>query len=146
MTKKLIVVIAIMLSVLLVATPAMAAGPRQGSQHCHQGGNQQKTEHRGAEGQGQQLFALVGTITGKTASSITISVIKSNKPAKPYIGDTATVEVTGSTRYLRWTEDGGEPISFDALSIGDAASANGRIVDGVLIATRVTIDAPCVLP
>jgi len=130
-------IVAIMLA---TAAPALAAGHGLGTR----GGDQNRHQQAGQPvmPNARQPFALVGTITALGADTITVQVQSGNRYVKPYIGQELTVQVTGSTRYMRWTADGSVPISFADLNVGDATNINGTLAESTFTATRVTIDVP----
>ena len=137
MKRKLVLVVLVLLVALLATTPALAAGPGGGKAQEHRhGGNQGAQPVR-------QSFSLVGVITGKGTSSITVQVYNGNRLAQAYIGQVLTVQVTGSTRYRQWQPDGCIPISFDGVVAGDTASIQGTVSGSSFTAQRVTVDVPC---
>jgi len=130
--KRRLFVMAMVVLMLATAAPALADGRGEG----HPGGDQNR--HQRA----RQPFALVGTITGVDTDTITVEVQSGNRYAKPYVGQELSIQVTGSTRTMRWTSAGSVPISLADLSVGDSASINGLLSEDTFTATRVTIDVP----
>jgi len=142
MKKRWMLLILVVLTTLIAATPALAAGP--GNQ------NRQENQHRYKVGEPQlhngQIFALTGTITALGTDSITVLVQNGNRLVKPYIGQELVVQVTDNTRYRQWTPEGCIPIAFEDLEVGDATSIQGTVSEEVFTAARVTVDVPCCTP
>jgi len=146
MQKKLIVVTLVVLVALFTVTPVLAAGPQMGRSEAQGQGVRQPVDPGRRIGKGQQIFALVGTITALDldARTLVVQVDKSNRTAGLYAGQEVTVYTTETTRILQWTESGGESIGFADLVVGESVSVNGTVVEGQLVARRVTQGAPCV--
>ncbi len=118
--KKYLVVLTMVLTLTLVAvTPAMA------------GVNQRRGGGHGK----QQDFALVGTVTAIGNDTITVQAVNDR-----FAGQSITVKVTGDTRFVRWTPDGGVPATFDDLNMDDSVNVKGTIADGTFFASRVMMD------
>jgi hypothetical protein len=146
MKKKLVVVTLVVLVALLMATPALAAGPQYSRVVRPARGSRQPVGPGLRLGLGgQQVFALVGTISSVDAGtrSLTVAVYQSNRLARAS-EQSVTVYTTDATRFLQWTESGGVPIGFEDLVVGNSVSVNGTVVDGQFVARRVTMSAPCV--
>ena len=142
MKKRWMLLILVVLTALIAAAPALAAGP--GNQ------NRQENQHRYGVGVPQlhngQNFTLTGTITVLGADSITVLIRNGNHLIKPYIGQELVVQVTESTRYRQWTPEGCVPITFEDLEVGDTTSIQGTVSEEVFTAARVTVDVPCCTP
>jgi hypothetical protein len=134
MKRKLAVLVLVASVALLVATPALAAGRRGGQALQYRQGNAQ-----GA----RQSFSLVGVITGLEGSTIKIEVYHGDRIGQQYIGQEVAVQVTDSTRYRQWAEDGCTPITFEDVVTGATASIQGTVSGDTFTALRVTVDVPC---
>jgi hypothetical protein len=130
MSKKLVVLITIMLIALVVVSPVFAAGNGRG-----RGGK--------SGGSDQQFFSVLGTITDIGSDTITIDVLEGSKVIWAYIGGELTVNLTGSTTYYEWTPDGRIAIAFEDVAVGDITNIQGTLVADVFTATRVTVDVEC---
>ena len=124
MRRTLVVLTIVMLAVLLLATPALAAGSQ--NRHGLRGGG---------GGQGSTSFNLLGTIDSYSCGDEGyISVYKS----WPGTGS-VTVYLTDGTLYKQCTGIPGEgdDITCNALEVGAEVRIIGKKVDGTFVATRV---------
>jgi hypothetical protein len=90
-------------------------------------------------------FALVGKITAIDATTgvVTVSVLRGNKLAQPYIGLEVALTTTATTVYLYKASATATPtpITFADLKVGDWVSASGSLANGTWTATRITVGA-----
>jgi hypothetical protein len=126
--KKLIVLLAVFALAFAAVTPAFTAG---------QGPGKGQGSQKGPRG----TFAMTGYITAIGSNTVTIQVYRGNNLVKPYIGQTLTVTVTSSTRYIFKNGTTSTPIKFTDLKVGDPVSANGTVANGVWTAKRITVGA-----
>jgi hypothetical protein len=134
---KKIVVLALVLALLAIsAVPALAAG-RAHAKNGQIAGNEY--------GKGGKMpFALAGTIASidPVARTVTVTVACGNKLVKPYIGQDLTLQTTDATRFLLRNPDGtATPITFEDLTVGQNVSSNGKLVNNVWTANRITVGA-----
>jgi hypothetical protein len=87
------------------------------------------------------LFALVGRITAIEGSTVTVNVLAGNPLARPYVGQTLDIQTTVNTRFLLKDADGTVAISLEDLAVDQNVSVQGKVVDGVWTATRITVGA-----
>ena len=87
------------------------------------------------------VFTFVGNINAIGGNTVTVQVLGANKLAQPNVAQTFTVTVTDSTRYLLNNGTVVVLITFADLKVGDAVSVYGTLVDGVWIASRITVGA-----
>ncbi len=95
------------------------------------------------------IFSAIGKITALGENTVTIKVVAGNYLVKPYKGQTLTITVTPTTRYLYKVGTLVTPSTFADLAVGDPVSIRGRLkLDGVWYALRVTEGAnlKCLLP
>jgi hypothetical protein len=128
--KKITVLIVTMVLLSISVIPAFASGgPSGAGQGSQQGGP------RGT-------IALVGEITAidPVAHTLAVKVIKGNKLVQPYIGQEVEIATTLTTRYLLKAEDGTATlITFADLAVGDEISVNGRVLNNIWTARRITV-------
>lgn len=88
------------------------------------------------------VFAVVGTITtlDATTGTITLTVMRANKLAQPYLSLDITVATDEKTRFLykETTTSVATVITFDDLQVGDIVSIRGLVAEDVFTASRVT--------
>ena len=126
MKKKFALLVLVTLIVLVTATPALA-GRGRGRGGGGQGG-----------GGGQQSFTLVGNIIAIDGDTITVRALNDR-----FAGQELTVQVTSSTSFFEWTQDGRVPITFGGVAVGDSTNIKGTIMaDGAFVASQVTVDVP----
>jgi len=128
MRKTLVILALVALITLVAVTPALAG---RGGPGGHGGG--------GGGGGRQSFFSLVGTITAVDRVNDTITVQTLNDR---FAGQVLTVQMTESTRFLRWTADGSVPITFADVEADDSTNIKGTVADGAFIADMVTVDVP----
>ena len=118
MKKKLTLLVLVILIALVTATPALAR-------------------------RGQQSFTIGGYITAIDRDKKTISVETVNDRL---VTVQVTVQVTPSTIFLKWTEDGRVPTTFADIKVDDSTNISTNIKytvdDGVNVASQVTVDVP----
>lgn len=90
----------------------------------------------------REVFAVVGTITAidPATGTLTITVLRANYLAKPYLNMELTVVITDTTKILyKVTMDSPAlPYTFEELLVDDIVSINGQIVEDVFNAKRIT--------
>lgn len=119
--RKVLVLVVLTLA-LAIASPSMAAGP-------------------GGPGGPANGFALVGAIDNVSGTTVSVTVVAGNWPAKSYIGTTAEVQTTASTIFLLKTSTTCTRITLADLAEGDKVSVNGTVSAEGLIANRITVGA-----
>jgi hypothetical protein len=122
----------VLLMIMFITTPVLA-----GNGNGNGGGGGGRHGGNGGDGNGQQNFVMVGIITGVENNSITVQTVNAR-----FDGQEITVNVTGNTSILQWTETGKVAIIFDALKAGDTVHVKGTLKDEKYTATKVTIDIP----
>lgn len=105
-----------------IAVPVLAVGPRPPK---------------------RMPFSLVGRITAvdTEAATVTVEVVRGNRPVKPFIGTMVTIQTDAATRLLKKTETGVVPIGLTDLQVGNTVSIRGSQVNGGWIAIRVMVRA-----
>ena len=87
-------------------------------------------------------FAIVGTITAidPVNKNITLTVLRANNLAKPYINLSVLVITTEKTRFLykNTTASTATVITFEDLLVGDVVSIHGTLANDIWTASRVT--------
>lgn len=146
MKKILLPFIVIVLLAVAVLPASAGNGPGNGP------GNPQATPQPVPQGQGtlttyrqsgpRGTFAITGTITAIDTinKTITVTVLRGNNLAKPYINLSVTVVTTAKTRFLykASTTSTATTITFADLAIDDVVSINGTVADNIWTANRVT--------
>ncbi len=146
MKKILLPFIVIVLLAVAVLPASAGNGPGNGP------GNPQATPQPVPQGQGtlttyrqsspRGTFAIAGTITAidATNKTITVTVLRGNNLAKPYINLSVTVVTTAKTRFLykASTMSTATAITFADLAIDDVVSINGTVANNIWTANRVT--------
>lgn len=95
------------------------------------------------------IFSAIGKITEIGENTVTIKVVAGNYLVKPYKGQTLTITMTPTTRYLYKVGTLVTPSTFADLAVGDPVSIRGKLTaDGIWYALRVTEGAnlKCLLP
>ena len=115
--KKLLVVTLVLFLLAITVMPVFAAGPSRAP--------------RGP-------FTLVGTIStiDPATGAVTVNVLKGNKLAQPFIGQSVTLKTAAATIYLRKTTATATRITFADLKVGDPVSVSGNLLNGVWTAAR----------
>ncbi|MBI4732855.1 MAG: hypothetical protein HY781_12170 [Chloroflexi bacterium] len=146
MKKILLPFIVIVLLAVAVLPASAGNGPGNGP------GNPQATPQPVPQGQGtlttyrqsspRGTFAITGTITAidATNKTITVTVLRGNNLAKPYINLSVTVVTTAKTRFLykASTTSTATAITIADLAIDDVVSINGTMANNIWTASRVT--------
>jgi len=104
--SSLVVALATALATLVAATAALAAGPG-----------------------GKVLYRYTGELTGKTSSSVAVTVENGNRPALRSLLNQSQAETftTGDkTVFLRWSAGIPTKVSIDDLAVGDIVTVNVR--------------------
>ncbi len=124
--KKSLVVLMVVALLLVSAAPALAARgfPPQPPIRKQGGG-----------------FTLVGTITAIDGEVVTVQVLGGNPIARPYVGQAVALQTTVDTRFLQVTDEGTLVIALTDLAVGQNVSAQGKLVNGVWVTTRITAGA-----
>ena len=102
-------------------------------------------------------YSLSGKVTAvdAEAGAITVTVVKGNKAARPYKGQTITLNVTATTLLRERTVDGDlVVVTLADFAVGDRVNSAGRLnradaTAPVFTAKRVTIALPlgtCLVP
>ncbi len=134
--KKYFVLTLVLVLLAVSVVPASAANGKR-AQNVH--------EKNGQVGlRGKMLYALAGTIASldPVARTVTVTVACGNKVVKPYLGQDLTLQTTDGTRLLLRNLDGtATPIAFEDLEIGQNVSSQGRFIDSVWTANRITVGA-----
>lgn len=88
------------------------------------------------------IYSLVGTITAldSTAGTVTVHVIQGNILVKPFRGKDVVLTTTAYTKFLKKVGTTVVVIKFSDLVVGDTISSNGKIVNGVWKAYRITVN------
>ncbi len=146
--KKLLILLVVVAMVLVVA-PAAFAGNGNGNG----GGN------GGGKGGGSKAtvvkYSLSGTVTAVGADSITLTVVKGNKAARAYKGQTVTLNVTAaSLLYERTADRELVAATLADFAAGDRVNSSGTLdrsnaAAPVFTAKRATIALPvgtCLVP
>jgi hypothetical protein len=96
-----------------------------------------------AAARGRGPFALVGQITSVDAvtRTVSVSVLRGNMLVRPYIGQTVTLQTTGTTRFQYKTGITVTRITFADLKVGQYVSANGPLLNDTWTASRITVGA-----
>ncbi len=142
MKKILLPLILVVLLTVAVLPAAAGNGP----------GNPQATPQPAPQGQGilttyrqsgpRGTFAITGTISAidEANQSITVTVLRGNNLAKPYINLDVTVVTTAKTKFLYKTSltVSATKITFANLAVGDIVSINGIVANDIWTASRVT--------
>ena len=134
MRKKLVVLIIVALIALVAVVPALAAGNGNGGSGNGNGNGGSGHGHGGPGGKDQQSFTIGGYITAIGNDTITVRTVNYRS---------ATVQVTNSTSFFRWTSDGRVPITFDDVEKGDSINIKGTVDGDVFTADVVTVDVEC---
>jgi len=87
------------------------------------------------------LFNLSGEITAISDTSISVKVMTGSAVVRSSLGKTLTIQLTGSTRFLRKIPGSTVTITLDDLEVGEKVSMQGSVASGVWTATRITADA-----
>ncbi len=134
--KKYFVLTLVLVLLAVSVVPASAANGKR-AQNVH--------ENNGQVGlRGKMLYTLAGTIASldPVARTVTVTVACGNKVVKPYLGQDLTLQTTDGTRLLLRNLDGtATPIAFEDLEIGQNVSSQGRLIDSVWTASRITVGA-----
>jgi hypothetical protein len=128
--KKIFVVTLVLMLLAVTVVPAFASSNERAG--------------FGNKGMGRGPFALAGMITNldPAVRSVTVTVVCGNKPVKPFIGQTLTLQTTNTTRFLLRNPDGtATPITFADLAVGQKISANGQLSNNTWTAQRITVGA-----
>ncbi len=142
--KKLLILMVVVAMVLVVA-PAAFAGNGNGNGNGKGGGSKATVVN----------YSLSGTVTAVGADSITLTVVKGNKAARAYKGQTVTLNVTAATLLYERTAD--RELVAAALAdfaAGDRVNSSGTLnrsnaAAPVFTAKRATIALPvgtCLVP
>ena len=134
--KKLLVLALTLALLFVMVTPAAAAGGGPGGGNGNGGGN--------GKGNGRGTFALVGTIASLDAANhtVTITILRGNKLAQPFIGQNITFQTSTSTRFLVSNTNGTcMTITFADLAVGQDVSANGTLASNAWTAKRIAVGA-----
>lgn len=132
--KKLILFALVVTLLAVSIAPALAAGATPISV----GGN------GNGERKGGGVFALAGTISAvdSAAGTVQVAVVCGNNLVTPYIGQTLTLQTSGTTRFLLQNPDGtATPITFNDLAVGQNVSGNGRFQNNTWVTSRITVGA-----
>jgi hypothetical protein len=108
--STLVVAFAAVLATLVAATAAVAAGTN-----------------------GKTLYRYTGELTGKSASSLTLTVENGNRPAlRSLLGKSQqeTFATGDKTVFLRWSAGIPTKVGIDALNVGDTVTVNVRAERG----------------
>ena len=144
--KKLVMLIAVV-AMVLVVVPAAFAGNGNGNGKGGGAGSKATVVN----------YSLSGTVTAADADAgtITVTVVKGNKAARAYKGQTITLNVTATTLLNERTTDGDLVAAALAdFAAGDRVTSTGSLnradaAAPVFTAKRVTIALPlgtCLVP
>jgi len=136
--KKLITSIIILVLLTITVVPALASGGQAAVSNQYRN----RIQEGGQRGKG--TFSLVGTITSldPTNYSVTVLVACGSKLVKPFIGQYLTIQTNEATRFLlRNLGKPATPITYGELEIGQNISINGKVVDNLWTANRITVGA-----
>jgi len=139
--KKLLILLVVVAMVLVVA-PAAFAGNGNGN------GNGDGTGNGGGSKATVVNYSLSGTVTAVGADSITLTVVKGNKAARAYKGQTVTLKVTATTLLYERTADRELVAATLAdFAAGDRVNSSGTLdrsnaAAPVFTAKRATIALP----
>lgn len=142
--KKLLMLLVVVAMVLVVA-PAAFAGNGKGNGTGKGGGSKATVVN----------YSLSGTVTAVGADSITLTVVRGNKAARAYKGQTVTLNITATTLLYKRTAD--RELVTAALAdfaAGDRVNSSGTLDRSdasapVFTARRATIALPagtCLAP
>lgn len=82
---------------------------------------------------GQPSFTIGGYITAIGDNTITVQTVNDRL---------ATVQVTNSTGFFRWTLDGRVSITFGEVEVGDSTNIKGTVDGEIYFASQVMVDVP----
>jgi hypothetical protein len=141
--KKLLILLVVVAMVLVVAPAAFAGNGN---------GNGDGTGNGGGNGGGSKAtvvnYSLSGTVTEVGADSITLTVVKGNKAARAYKGQTVTLNLTAATLLYERTADRELVAATLAdFAVGDRVNSSGTLdrsdaAAPVFTAKRATIALP----
>lgn len=137
--KKFFVLTIVLVLLAVTVVPALA----EGNGNTWQGWHGDKTGRPQYQVRNMP-FALVGTIASLDpgAGAVTVTVACGNILVKPFYGKDVTLQTNALTRFLlRNPGSVATPITFADLAVGQKVSANGRMVNSVWTASRITVGA-----
>jgi len=85
-------------------------------------------------------FSLVGKITAIGDNTVTVKVWRGNIFARFYRGEELTIHVNENTDYFYKLGTALQPIQFADLAVGQRVQVNGRFVNDVWTASRITVN------
>jgi hypothetical protein len=135
--KKLIV-LAVVVAFALAVVPAALAGNGKGKAYGHgQGGSRAALVN----------YSLSGNVTAVDADGgvVTVTVLKANRAARAYKGESVDLKVSATTLYYERTADGERVAATLAdISVGDRITSTGKLVKATsaFSAKRITIALP----
>jgi len=129
--RKLIV-LAVVVALALLVVPAAFAGNSNGA-----GGSKATVVN----------YSLSGNVTDVDAADgvVSVTVVKANKAARGYKGQTVDLKVSGTTLYYERTADGERvAVTLADISAGDRITSTGKLTKaaGTFSAKRITIALP----
>lgn len=144
--KKLLMLLVVAAMVLVVVPAAFAGNGKGNGNGKGKGGGSKATVVN---------YSLSGTVTAVGADSITLTVVKGNKAARAYKGQTVTLNVTATTLLYERTADRELVAATLAdFAAGDRVNSSGTVdrsnaAAPVFTARRATIALPvgtCLAP
>jgi hypothetical protein len=136
--KKLTIFTLILIMLIVMVVPALAAGgPHSDRGNVIGNGNPGIQVNRSP-------FSMAGTIAAidPVARTVTVTMVCGNQLVKPYIGKEVTLQTNEATRFLLRNPEGNvTPITFEDLTVGQKVSSNGTLVDAIWTAFRITVGA-----
>ena len=129
--RKLIV-LAVVVALALLVVPAAFAGNGAGN-----GGSKKAVVN----------YSLSGTVTAVDADNgvVSVTVVKANKAARAYKGQTVDLTVAATTLYYERTADGERvAVTLADIAAGDRITSTGKLTKaiGAFSAKRITIALP----
>jgi hypothetical protein len=129
--RKLIV-LAVVVALALLVVPAALAGNGPGN-----GGSKAAVVN----------YSLSGNVTAVDADNgvVSVTVVKANKAARGYKGETVDLKVAATTLYYERTADGERvAVTLADITAGDRITSSGKLTKatGAFSAKRITIALP----